>query len=106
MSVLENQKVGASSETPIALNGGNLAAQDAAVREAQEAAEFLMDGLSTLNGCLRPRTGRNDWLRDFSAALTGSLSPMNPSAATLSVFCLCARARVQKAAMRVGTPDG
>ena len=43
--------------------------QDAASHEACEAGMFLMDGLSTLNGSLRPRTGRNDWIRDFSAAL-------------------------------------
>jgi len=30
-----------------------------------------MDGLSTLNGSLRPRTGRNDWIRDLSTALAG-----------------------------------
>ena len=82
------------------------------MHEAREAAVFLMDGLSTLNGCFRQRTGRNDWVRDFSAALTGSLSLMregNHSAATPSVFCpcgrvrvrACARARVQKAATGV-----
>lgn len=43
--------------------------QDAASREAYEAGVFLMDGLSTLNGSLRPRTGRNDWIRDLSTAL-------------------------------------
>ena len=42
-----------------------------ASHEAYEAAQLLMDGLSTLNGSLRVRDGRNDWMRDFSAALAG-----------------------------------
>lgn len=30
-----------------------------------------MEGLSTLNGPLRLRDGRNDWMRDFASALEG-----------------------------------
>jgi hypothetical protein len=45
--------------------------QDAAAQAAYDAGALLMKGLSTLNGSLRHRDGRNEWMRELSAALHG-----------------------------------